>query len=463
MKNSHLNAIWQKTSLDGATESERYLSKLARKAFLNFWSYSNPYTDEGGGKELCDFLVVFGNDIIIFSDKHCKYPEAENHKVSWGRWYRAAINKSSRQLAGALSFIERYPERIYLDSECKSPLPIPLPPASVRKIHLVAVTRGSVEAARKYWGSGSSGSLIINTTINEREHEDQPFMVGWPIKNRRFVHVFDEMTLDIILEELDTAPDFIEYLTKKEDLLSGKGRDFVIPGEEDLYANYFLHPLENYLGFSFPPIPPKENLITFEEGAWEKVSRSNAYRSWKNFMRISYEWDRLIEHQTSHIGNETADVYESSGYDLGDLRVHEMVLRAMAEERRSVRRILAEAHMGVLTKKYPEDRFTRTIVIPNRPGRAYILMSLKVSSNQDYEEYRAVRRASLLSYCRAARLRLVGINEVVGIASEQLNSPTLTQDFAFLKFETELTAEQKEQEVSALREVGAWKDSWQCI
>jgi hypothetical protein len=463
MKKSHANAIWQKTSSDGATESERYLSKLARKAFLNFWSYSNPYTDEGGGKELCDFLVVFGNDIIIFSDKHCKYPAAENHNTSWKRWYKTAVNKSSRQLVGASSFIERFPERIYLDAECKYPLPIPLPSASKRKIHLVAVTRGSAKASEKYWGNGSSSSLVINTMINEREHENHPFMVGWPIKNRRFVHIFDELTLDVLLDELDTAPDFIEYLTKKEELLSVKGRDFIIPGEEDLFADYFLHPLEKYLGFSFSPIPPNETLITFEEGAWKKISKSNAYRLWKSSKEISYQWDGLIEHQTSHIVNKTADVFACDSYRLEDVQVHEMVLRAMAEERRSVRQILAEAHKDALTRDHPGDRIAKTIVIPNRPSRAYVLMSLKATSNQNYEEYRAVRRASLICYCRAARLRIGGIKEVIGIASEQLSSATLTQDFAFVKFDAELTCEEKKQEVSSLRDAGIWKNDWKCI
>lgn len=102
----------------GATESERYLSKLARKAFLNFWSYSNPYTDENKGSELCDFMVVFGNDILLFSDKHCEYPIIENDKTAWYRWYRSAINKSVRQLSGAASFIKRFPNRIFIDSEC---------------------------------------------------------------------------------------------------------------------------------------------------------------------------------------------------------------------------------------------------------------------------------------------------------------------------------------------------------
>lgn len=42
----------------GNNESERYLTLLAKRAFLSLWSYPNVYTDEGrrgkgNGKELC--------------------------------------------------------------------------------------------------------------------------------------------------------------------------------------------------------------------------------------------------------------------------------------------------------------------------------------------------------------------------------------------------------------------------
>ena len=84
------------------------------------WAHPNVFTDEGrknghgSGKELCDLLVVFGDQVIVFSDKHCEYKETGNDEVDWKRWYRKAIDKSVRQLAGAASFIKRFPERLYL-------------------------------------------------------------------------------------------------------------------------------------------------------------------------------------------------------------------------------------------------------------------------------------------------------------------------------------------------------------
>ena len=206
----------------GATDSERYLIQLARKAFLSLWSYPNLFTDEGrtkckgDGKELCDLLVVFGNNILVFSDKHCEFPSHSNIKVSWSRWYRRAIEKSARQLSGAEKFLKEHPTRIFLEKDCQARLPIDLPDSRVARYFLIAVTRGSYEVAKHFWGGGSSGSLMLNSTIEGSTHYETPFCVGFPLPGRRFVHILDEMTVDILLEELDTIPDLIAYLECKE-------------------------------------------------------------------------------------------------------------------------------------------------------------------------------------------------------------------------------------------------------
>ncbi len=77
---------WEKASAaEGTTDSERALTRLAKKAFLSLWSYANVYTDEGrtkgkgDGKELVDLLVVFGNDVLLFSDKACAFHADESN------------------------------------------------------------------------------------------------------------------------------------------------------------------------------------------------------------------------------------------------------------------------------------------------------------------------------------------------------------------------------------------------
>ncbi len=87
----------------GATPTERLLAKLCEQTFLGFWSYPNTYRDQGGPKELCDLLVVSGNNIIIFSDKRCAFPDTGDLKLDWSRWYRKAILGSAQQSTSALS------------------------------------------------------------------------------------------------------------------------------------------------------------------------------------------------------------------------------------------------------------------------------------------------------------------------------------------------------------------------
>jgi hypothetical protein len=150
---------WQSAAeAEGITNSERYLTQLARRAFLSLWSYVNPHTDEGrskgkgDGKELCDLLVVFGDEILIFSDKHCEFPSHSDIGTSWSRWHRRAVEKSAKQLAGAERFIKEYPRRIFMDKDCKSPLPIDMSDPCVARYFLVAVTRGSYDVGKHYWG-----------------------------------------------------------------------------------------------------------------------------------------------------------------------------------------------------------------------------------------------------------------------------------------------------------------------
>src|SRR5689334_2207219 len=108
------------TKQDGVTVAERYLSQLCTKSFLSLWSYPGIYRDQGvagsgDGKEVCDFLCVFGNDIIIFSDKDCQFPSSGRLDVDWARWFRRAVQKSAEQVWGAERWIKSYPDRVFID------------------------------------------------------------------------------------------------------------------------------------------------------------------------------------------------------------------------------------------------------------------------------------------------------------------------------------------------------------
>ena len=119
--------------IGGKTESEVYLSQVCQNSFLSLWSVPNIF--KSPGKELCDLLVVFENNIIIFSDKSCEYKYTESVFNDWERWYKRAVIKSANQLYGAEKWIKKFPNQIYLDAKCKISFPLPLPNPEKAKIY----------------------------------------------------------------------------------------------------------------------------------------------------------------------------------------------------------------------------------------------------------------------------------------------------------------------------------------
>jgi len=209
---------------DGITESERYLKRLCDQTFLSLWSYPGVYSDEGlvkskQGKEVCDLLAVFDNHIIIFSDKDCQFPNSGDIGVDWDRWFKKSIQKSAKQLWGAEGWIKKYPEHLFLDNLCTQSFPLYIPDVKTAKFHLIAVAHSSsTRCSQEFPGTGS---LKIKTSIKGNNHFVQngggsPFCIGDIDPNRTFVHILDDISLDSVLNTLDTVSDFVTYLTKKE-------------------------------------------------------------------------------------------------------------------------------------------------------------------------------------------------------------------------------------------------------
>ena len=432
---SRKNLNWQSTNTSvGTTDSERYLVQLAKKVFLSLWSYPNVFTDEGrchgkgDGKELCDLLVAFGNDIILFSDKHSKFSNHENINVAWFRWYRYAIRGAAKQLKGAETWINRFPERVFLDRSCEIPLPIKLPSPLEARIHLVAVTRGSSNHSQSYWGRGSSGSLFIDTSLIGDQHMSAPFRVGWPLPNKRFVHVFDETTLDIVLNELDTVSDFVEYLKKKESLFSIRDVDCSIAGEEELIAIYLSNFDFKKNEHFFPSLPEGAALI-LGEGDWLRLLDSPGYASRRKANEISYTWDDLIEFHSHHIMHESAVSYSHENSS----NSHERVMRIMASENRITRRVLGEAFHVANDVKQKGLRFTRT-VLSQVKGRAYVFMSIPKPENYSFEDYLERRRSDLLLYVDGCKLEFEKLSEIIGIVFEPGQRVLNSIDFLYVDF-----------------------------
>lgn len=432
------------------TGSERYLARLARRSFLTLWSYPNVYTNEGrsggkgDGKELCDLLVVFGNHVILFSDKDCKYKPHRDPKVAWSRWYKRSIESSARQLSGAKHWVERFPDQLFLDRQCQHPLPLELPTREHRRVHLVAVARGATDSAVEHWKSvaekfadegsppvaqtgPSSGSLMLCTEIERDQHYDRPFQIGWPLGRGQCVHVFNDETLDVVLGVLDTVPDFVRYLEKKEEVLRRPAEQLIAPGEEDLLAMYVASTRSGDQEPSFPP-PSGCELVLLREGAWKELEADKSFRARQKANQVSYHWDTLIEFQTAHLIAGSAHTIDGD-YSTTSI---ENVLRKMAEENRLTRRALGAAVHRARNVNKRGKRYTCTVFGPSAKRRAYVILTLPRPDRMPYEEYVEHRRYQLVTYCEGCAAKVPWISEVLGIAMEPYATQTISVDYVFM-------------------------------
>jgi hypothetical protein len=186
----------------GVTASESFLHSLARRTFLKLWSVPNPF--RAAGKEISDLVIVFGDDIVIFSDKACEFSSRTDLQTAWERWRREAIDGSVAQLSGALRRLSGDDAAIFLDAKGKHRLQFPLPSLERRRFHLVAIARPSEDPAMHplAWQR-----LTCVSEVSGVPFEVKPIQIG-----ELPVHVLDGQSIDLLLNQLDTAPDFLAYL-----------------------------------------------------------------------------------------------------------------------------------------------------------------------------------------------------------------------------------------------------------
>ena len=427
----------------GVTESERYLARVADATFLKLWSYPNTYIDRKKragetGKELCDLLVVCGDEVIIFSDKSITWPQSDNTDLNWSRWYRRAVKASVDQIRGAERWLREFPDRVFLDPACDQKLPVTLPPLPQRKVHRIAIALGAQSACAQFFDD-EDGSLLIYPALKGDNHTDKsarvysPFAIGDVDPDGPFVHVFDKTALDLIMREMDTVTDFVRYLDERRQFIRDQ-RLALASNEGGLLAifmqtvakdsHYHCFPKPEDLGADSPcsiVVPP---------GLYEDFIASASYQTKKINDQVSYIWDRLIETFVDNILDGTSVRVLGGELSAQDA---EPALRIMAREPRFVRRMLGESVYWALEKaeRIREDRFIR-VMMPNElffdQGTAYLIMILAYPENFElgggYQQYREARVRMLEAYCYSLLYDNRNLKCVVGIALDASSKVT---------------------------------------
>ncbi|HEM8612764.1 MULTISPECIES: YecA/YgfB family protein [Citrobacter] len=423
----------------GINKTEKRLIELANNAFIGLWSYPNVYSDEGysknkSGKEVCDLLVVFENNVIIFSDKDIKFHEGIDISVAWKRWFKRSVTESATQLYGAEKFLKETKGRLFLDKECKHPFPIEI--EKNMRFFLVAVTSNSTAPASKYYGriaEGSSGTFMNIFLSDVKETLELPFSVGDINPNKTFVHVLDEVSLQLLLTELDTISDFVAYLKEKERVIRS-GYLGLSPGEDDTLGAY----LSGHGEIVDEKIVPDNTFVQIAEHEWEGLKKSSKYNYYKALKKGSVFWDETIQRFSDSILNATVGLGMEN-----DFLSHEETVRQLASESRRSRYYLSHAFLDKFKQVPTNRRSSRIVQSIDEEGKFYIFLFFPKDEFLSYEKYRMERFSCIQMYALAAKYKYNEIKKLIIIATESKDSDGRSEDVVYCKFDKPLTKEER--------------------
>ena len=386
------------------TPSEKFVSELCQKSFLPFWSFPNPIGNNG--KELCDILVICDPDIIIFSVKDISIKESGNNEVDIERWLRRAIDGSVNQIYGAERIIGLKEEILLKDRQTK----IPLPTKGIRNIYRVAVAFGRGKKFPVLYGDFGKG----------------------------FVHVHDERSIGILLRELDTITDFVDYLKAKEKFIRS-GVKIAGNGGEDLLAFYFQN------GFDVPA----NAYIILDDGLWDSYIKTKEYNEWVALNHESYFWDNLI--------SEMYGFYEAGTLiSESNREMLEESFRVMNKEPRISRREISSHMIKFIKDCNASSKTGARIIKPDIMGSpTYIIQNTKFNDRKERLHYLTLR-------CMVAKGIYKDSTEIVGIAMDIGNPDGISYDICYMElkeFDDKLRMEIK----SIVDEFGFFKAHYELV
>ncbi len=407
---------------NGKNFSEFQLNSLCNSSLLSLWCFPNPYYIDKTKKELCDELVVFKDHIFIFSDKSCRLSTGQEISIGWNRWFKKTIQESARQIIGAEKQIRMQPTNVYVDAMCTKQFPFKISFSENTKIHRIIIAKGAINSG------GEFGGLSIDTRITGKEHfvqiddnnlpvgKSMPFFVGYPLDRNTIFHIFDEFTLSVIMNELDSLDDFANYLTEKEEILE-LGNDLVANGEEDILA-YYLSTIEN----EHHVILSKEEKLRKQTYSfqliWRSYVESEGYATKKECDENSYFWDALIERTLSHLLRGTAQTCTVTNYE--ELN---MLFTPFAEMSRIERRMASELIFSAyntaqsLNSSSVIESFTRTVCLTEPLKKYCIIVFASWPQGYPEKQYRRMRQYILdLAMRELKAIRIPDAKQIIGIA-----------------------------------------------
>jgi len=178
--------------------AEEFIAKLCSNAFQQDFTFKNPIIID---KELCDVLIILQDKAIIWQIKSLKEKD--------GVIKTKEVEKAIRQCAGAMRKMKSL-QSILLKNVAEEEKILDL--TNINEYHLIVAIEDGIP------------------NYHEIVVQDKDYMVN----------MFFSPFTRFALKYLNTVPDLLDYLTKKENLLKGK-EIMIRGGEENLLAHFLGH------------------------------------------------------------------------------------------------------------------------------------------------------------------------------------------------------------------------------
>ena len=356
--------------------AEEFVYELAIKSFLVDWCYKNPKLPNS--KELCDLLVVYDDVAIIWQIKDLKL---DNN----GKYKKPEVKKNLHQISTARNRLFKLNIPIELENPRRGREIFN--PKLIKEIYQISALLGKGE---------------------------DYFSFAETVKGH-VVHTFTREFTEIVLSELDTIRDFVDYLREKESLISVNNGIIIVGGEKELLAYYLMNER------SFEKLKNPDFLM-INEGSWEKLQKRPEFIAKKEEDKISYGWDDIIN-RAHTAGGE-----------------YEKIAKELARPNRFERRVLSKHFFDAHMSAHHETKNNTFRRILKTEGTTYCFVFL-----EDIEP-RNRRKALLYKICFIARGIFKDNKKVVGIATEMKIRATCSYDFCLLELPNWTDKEQKEME-----------------
>jgi len=304
--------------LDKGSEGEEAVLRIASQTYLKYWCYPEPKDEQGTGKEICDLLILFKNIAIIIEVKNYKF------KGDYKRYFNKTLKKAISQISGAERKLFKSKEELVFKHYIKG--------------DKVFKRNDYTEIQR----------LVVNLSTVPLFYP-----AGELTKSGSFVHIFNWFAFLKVVQELDTIPDFIQYLCKREETFKNK-QLVIASGREESWT---IDINEQFLNFSSKLNPAEKAFVVI----------------------LGTELDLLadyLQHNREFSGHLTSDKYNGITVELdenwSDYISREQVQRKKVADKRSyfldkfIRKEILyfddDLRLEIATELLSLNRFQRRIV-----------------------------------------------------------------------------------------------------